>query len=87
MAEQVDAADLKSVGRKAVPVRFRPSAPIWRGLANFLLTLDFYGLQRVRIFDTKYALPLIIFELIRINSSFFSDYKLQAFLNWRLFLM
>ena len=27
MAEQVDAADLKSVGRKAVPVRFRPSAP------------------------------------------------------------
>ena len=28
VAEQVDAADLKSVGRKAVPVRFRPSAPI-----------------------------------------------------------
>lgn len=28
MAELVDAADLKSVGRKAVPVRFRPSAPI-----------------------------------------------------------
>ena len=28
MAESVDAADLKSVGRKAVPVRFRPSAPI-----------------------------------------------------------
>ena len=27
VAEQVDAADLKSVGRKAVPVRFRPSAP------------------------------------------------------------
>lgn len=27
MAELVDAADLKSVGRKAVPVRFRPSAP------------------------------------------------------------
>ena len=28
VAELVDAADLKSVGRKAVPVRFRPSAPI-----------------------------------------------------------
>lgn len=27
MAEQVDAADLKSVVRKDVPVRFRPSAP------------------------------------------------------------
>ena len=28
VAELVDAADLKSVGRKTVPVRFRPSAPI-----------------------------------------------------------
>ena len=28
VAELVDAADLKSVGRKAVPVRFRPSAPL-----------------------------------------------------------
>ena len=28
VAEQVDAADLKSVVRKDVPVRFRPSAPI-----------------------------------------------------------
>ena len=28
MAEQVDAADLKSVGSNPVPVRFRPSAPI-----------------------------------------------------------
>ncbi len=28
MAELVDAADLKSVARKGVPVRFRPSAPI-----------------------------------------------------------
>ena len=27
VAEQVDAADLKSVVRKDVPVRFRPSAP------------------------------------------------------------
>lgn len=27
VAEQVDAADLKSVARKGVPVRFRPSAP------------------------------------------------------------
>lgn len=27
VAEQVDAADLKSVDRKVVPVRFRPSAP------------------------------------------------------------
>ena len=27
MAELVDAADLKSVGRKAVPVQVRPSAP------------------------------------------------------------
>ena len=28
MAELVDAADLKSVVRKDVPVRFRPSAPV-----------------------------------------------------------
>ncbi len=28
MAEQVDAADLKSVVRKDVPVQFRPGAPI-----------------------------------------------------------
>ena len=28
VAEQVDAADLKSVGSNPVPVRFRPSAPI-----------------------------------------------------------
>ena len=28
MAEQVDAADLKSVGSNPVPVRFRPSAPL-----------------------------------------------------------
>ena len=27
VAEQVDAADLKSVGSNPVPVRFRPSAP------------------------------------------------------------
>ena len=27
VAEQVDAADLKSVGGNSVPVRFRPSAP------------------------------------------------------------
>ena len=29
VAEQVDAADLKSVVRKDVPVRFRPSAPFF----------------------------------------------------------
>ena len=29
VAEQVDAADLKSVVRKDVPVRFRPSAPLY----------------------------------------------------------
>lgn len=28
VAELVDAADLKSVARKGVPVRFRPSAPV-----------------------------------------------------------
>ena len=28
VAEQVDAADLKSVGGNSVPVRFRPSAPL-----------------------------------------------------------
>ena len=28
VAELVDAADLKSVARKGVPVRFRPSAPL-----------------------------------------------------------
>jgi hypothetical protein len=27
VAELVDATDLKSVGRKAMPVRFRPGAP------------------------------------------------------------
>ena len=31
VAEQVDAADLKSVGSNPVPVRFRPSAPIKQG--------------------------------------------------------
>ncbi len=34
VAEQVDAADLKSVGRKAVPVRFRPSAPLKKHLSR-----------------------------------------------------
>jgi hypothetical protein len=28
VAERVDARDLKSLGRKAVPVRVRPQAPI-----------------------------------------------------------
>ena len=32
VAEQVDAADLKSVGSNPVPVRFRPSAPIKKGI-------------------------------------------------------
>ena len=45
MAEQVDAADLKSVVRKDVPVRFRPGAPPLKpglspGCTNFI---DIYG--------------------------------------------
>ena len=39
MAEQVDAADLKSVGSNPVPVRFRPSAPIKK---EGVYTLFFY---------------------------------------------
>lgn len=48
VAEQVDAADLKSVARKGVPVRFRPSAPLRKPpflavflffKSNFILTL------------------------------------------------
>ena len=39
VAEQVDAADLKSVGSNPVPVRFRPSAPFLKKhlseLSNF----------------------------------------------------
>ena len=39
MAELVDAADLKSVARKGVPVRFRPSAP------NFLFEYQAFNLR------------------------------------------
>ena len=66
MAEQVDAADLKSVGSNPVPVRFRPSAPIKREA----LCLFFYwyvcigtkrhgaGLNRSEQADIRRRLPL-----------------------------
>jgi hypothetical protein len=34
VAELVDATDLKSVGRKAMPVRFRPGAPFIKDLGG-----------------------------------------------------
>ena len=37
VAEQVDAADLKSVGGNSVPVRFRPSAPLKKHPAGCFL--------------------------------------------------
>ena len=44
VAEQVDAADLKSVGSNPVPVRFRPSAPLKRHLSGcfFLFMKQIY---------------------------------------------
>ena len=39
VAEQVDAADLKSVGGNSVPVRFRPSAPLKRHLSGCFFCL------------------------------------------------
>ena len=45
VAELVDAADLKSVARKGVPVRFRPSAPIKKlvFMASFFCWYDRSG--------------------------------------------
>ena len=44
VAEQVDAADLKSVGGNSVPVRFRPSAPLGKSRLSAVLlkALFFY---------------------------------------------
>ncbi len=55
VAEQVDAADLKSVGSNPVPVRFRPSAPFillvnqalrLRAMAEKLGSLIFLNLSK-----------------------------------------
>ena len=55
MAELVDAADLKSVVRKDVPVRFRPSAPFkmlenqalnFKGRCNFARSFNFLNLAK-----------------------------------------
>ena len=39
VAKQVDARDLKSLGRNTMPVRFRPWAPI----KHFVIVLILYG--------------------------------------------
>lgn len=58
MAEQVDAADLKSVGRKAVPVRFRPSAPFKKVLfmRAFLIGMIYQSIEAARCrFEPQFA--------------------------------
>ena len=55
VAEQVDAADLKSVGSNPVPVRFRPSAPFkmlenqalnFKGRCNYARSFNFLNLAK-----------------------------------------
>lgn len=66
MAELVDAADLKSVGRKAVPVRFRPSAP------DFMLEYQALNLRVGALFPdpliflNPYKTIVYIFALLKI---------------------
>ena len=58
MAELVDAADLKSVGRKAVPVRFRPSAPIKKPpfMGGFLIDMIHQSIEAARCrFEPQFA--------------------------------
>jgi hypothetical protein len=64
VAELVDAADLKSVGRKAVPVRFRPSAPLRKPplSAVFLFSkINFYS-------DFKAQIPSYEYQILSIPS-------------------
>ena len=58
MAELVDAADLKSVGRKAVPVQVRPSAPF------ILLENQAFELRA----EAEKLSPLIFLNLSKTNT-------------------
>lgn len=58
MAELVDAADLKSVGRKAVPVRFRPSAPSKKLtlVVSFFVGMIYQSIEAARCrFEPQFA--------------------------------
>ena len=56
MAELVDATDLKSVGRKAVPVRFRPGAPWFCMSALVVNNLSVYRGERAILCRVSFEL-------------------------------
>ena len=67
MAELVDAADLKSVGRKAVPVQVRPSAPFLRALCllgSFCVLKSPVKITRLIVFG------ILVFTVCRTTADF-----------------
>ena len=70
MAELVDAADLKSVGRKAVPVRFRPSAPIKKPpyMGGFLIDMIHQSIEAAQCrFEPQFTGGYIRRSVFRVN--------------------
>ena len=54
VAESVDAADLKSVVRKDVPVQVWPSAPIFT--TSFLRGCNFFIILKINSFESMYCI-------------------------------